>query len=105
MTARLRPWPVLKVGLGPAMTKADISARLGVSKSAPDVWLTRTRRGELRVPFPKPAGRAVPPDARREYEVPYWYERDVLKFGREFGLLDQDNQVRANRRERPTPTS
>lgn len=85
-------WPALAVGRGPAMTRHQLAERLDVDPNTPNVWKRRTASGKLSTPFPKPAGYAIPPGAGRQAPVPYWFERDVIAFGKAFGLLDDNGR-------------
>lgn len=86
----MQAWPVEKVGTGPALTKRQIAERLGLTLGAVEAAIRRTDAGKARVPFPDPAGYAVPPDAKRKTMVPYWYLRNVEAYGRAAGnLIDE----------------
>lgn len=83
-------WPPLRVGLGPAMRREEVARRCGVGVSTVDQARRRTREGTARVAFPEPAGYGVPPGGTRP--VSYWFERDVLAYGRDVGWLDARNE-------------
>lgn len=77
-------WPTLKVGLGPAMTKAEAAAYLGKTLYAIEAAQRRTRERIARVDFPEPDGYAIPPGAARRTPVAYWFMRTIKKYGEDF---------------------
>lgn len=86
-------WPALKVGLGPALTKREAGARLGIGLDAIENAIRRTRIGKARTPFPDCDGYAVPDDATSQRMLPYWYERTVIAYGKAAGNLDSAGKV------------
>lgn len=84
-------WPPLRVGLGPAMRREEVAKRCGVGTSTVDQARKRTREGTARIPFPDPDGFAIPNDGTRP--VFYWFERNVIAYGRAVGWLDPNGEI------------
>lgn len=80
-------WPQPHPQLGEALTIRQVADLLGgIGANAIDVQLTRSRQGNVRVPFPEPAGTAVPTPLGgpkrnpRGYPCRFWWRVDIERY-------------------------
>jgi hypothetical protein len=87
-------WPKPHRTKGAALSRRDAEKRLGMGHNSASVLLKRTRDGaNVAVPFPEPEGFAVPYTGYRRPQL-YWWERDIIRYGRRAGWLDaNDNPI------------
>lgn len=87
--AAVTAWPVPKVGTGPALNKRGAGKRLGRSLSAVEAMIRRTKAGAAKERFPEPSGYAFDPESEREVMVPFWWEREIVGYGKRANILDK----------------
>lgn len=71
-------WPADHPEWGAPLTRAQVATTVGwINPDNVDVAVSRTRAGTAKVPFPEPAGCAVPPDTTSGYPERFWWRATI----------------------------